>query len=200
MSAVKRWSGHSLDKARAYQLATELAKLCSAYYPFLLPPMQQVLERLQPLRLSPCGRQLRAWGRDYLFSEAEAYSIHHLVEQYRSGTKVVPLPDDAFADHPIRLEGILSTDDHGMFWLEEPADEKAKPPLVIFPGEKIESRRQLLSKEAMALAALADHPEWSDEQIAALAGCNRSSLYRMTRYREAREALYRGRLKYRRTI
>jgi hypothetical protein len=195
----RKWSPASLDKARGYQLATELAKLCACYYPFLMPEMNKVLERLQPLRLSPCGRQLRAWGRDYHFAETEVDAIRHLVEQFHFGTRVVPLPPATLAGHPILLEGILCTDGHGMFRLEEPADEKAKPPLVIFPAGRLDRPRQRkprISKEAMALAALADHPDWSDEQIAELAGCSRSSLYRMPRYAMARQALYRGREKY----
>lgn len=197
MSALKHWTLSSLEKARAYEIATELTKLCSCYYPYLLPEMQRVLERLHPLRLSPCGRQLRAWGRDYFFTPREVFSITHLVEQYRFGTRVVPLPLDAFADHPILIDGILCTDDKGMFWLEEPDDEKAKPPLVVFPNPEKEKRAYQVSKEAMALAALADHPEWHDEQIADFAGCSRSSLYRMPRYRQAREMVEQRRIRYR---
>jgi len=196
MSAIKRWSGATLDKARAYQLATELAKLCAHYYPFLLNDLHRILQRLQPLRLSLCGRQLRAWGRDYTFRTEETACIAHLVEQYRLGSKIVPLDIDAFADHPIRLDGILRTDGAGMFWLEEPDDEKNKPALVIFPIRKAERPRERISKEAMALAALADHPDWPDEQIAELAGCSRSSLYRMPRYVMARQVLHGTRKRY----
>lgn len=196
MSAVRRWSGAMLDKARAYQLATELAKLCACHYPFLQNDIQRILERLQPLRLSPCGRHLRAWGRDYLFTDEESHHIRHLVEQYRQGSRMVPLELDAFANHAICRDGILRTDDKGMYWLEEPADEKNKPALVIFPTRQRVSKHQRLSKEAMALAALADHPDWSDEQIAELAGCSRSSLYRMPRFVMARQALYRAREDY----
>lgn len=196
MSALKRWSSSTLDKARAYQLATELARLCSQYYPLLLNDLHRILERLKPLRLSLCGTQLRAWGRDYRFASHEANSIRHLVEQYHLGSKVVPLESDAFADHPIRQEGILATNGEGMFWLEEPEDEKHKPALVIFPTRKSERPRERLSKEAMALAALADHPDWSDEQIAELAGCNRSSLYRMPRYVMARRMLQSSRQRF----
>lgn len=193
----KRWAPATLDKARAYQLARELTKLCSHYYPFLLPSLNHVLERLQPLRLSQCGRQLRAWGRDYSFLPEEVCSIRHLVDQYHFGTKVVPLPVDAFVDHPILDDGILCTDGEGMFWLDEPDDEKSKPALVLFPATKRERPGERISKEAMALAALADHPEWSDEQIAELAGCSRSSLYRMPRYQMARQAMYCARDKFR---
>jgi hypothetical protein len=193
MAALKRWNLAALDKARAYEIATELTKLCSCYYPYLLPELQRVLERLQPIRLSPCGRKLRAWGRDYFFEPGEVNSVRHLVEQYLFGTRVVPLPLDAFADHPMLLDGILCTDDRGMFWLEEPEDEKNKPPLVIFPDPEKQRPEYQVSKEAMALAALADHPEWSDDQIAEFAGCNRSSLFRMPRYRYAREILVESR-------
>jgi hypothetical protein len=196
MSAIKRWSGATLDKARAYQLATELAKLCSHYYPFLLHDLHRILQRLQPLRLSLCGRQLRAWGRDYTFRAEEAACISHLVEQYHLGSKIVPLDIDAFSDHPVRLDGILCTDGAGMFWLEEPDDEKNKPALVIFPARKSERPGERISKEAMALAALADHPDWSDERIAEMAGCSRSSLYRMPRYMMARQMLHGTRRRY----
>lgn len=196
MSAINRWSSSTLDKARAYQLARELAKLCSHYYPFLLHDLHRVLQRLQPLRLSLCGRQLRAWGRDYSFRAEEAACISHLVEQYQLGSKVVPLDPDAFADHPIRIEGLLRTDGAGMFWLEEPDDEKNKPALVIFPTRKSSRPRERIGKEAMALAVLADHPDWPDERIAELAGCNRSSLYRMPRYMMARQALQGSRRRF----
>ena len=119
-----------------------------------------------------------------------AACISHLVEQYHLGSKIVPLDIDAFADHPIRLDGILCTDGAGMFWLEEPDDEKNKPALVIFPTRKSERSGERISKEAMALVALADHPDWSDERIAEMAGCSRSSLYRMPRYMMARQMLH----------
>jgi hypothetical protein len=50
-----------------------------------------------------------------------------------------------------------------------------------------------LSKEAKALAALADHPRWTDEQIAQAAGCNRQSLYRMKKFVAAKRLLKAGR-------
>ena len=197
MSVRKHWSQAALEKARAYEIAMELTKLCSCYYPYLLPEMQRVMQRLHPLRLSPCGRKLRAWGRDYQFSIREVSAIRHLVEQYLHGTRVVPLPVDAFAGHPILEEGLLRTDQQGMYWLEEPDDEKCKPRLVIFPDAPGRRTENLISKEAMALAALADHPDWSDEQIAEFAGCSRSSLYRMPRYRNARAMLQQSRLRFR---
>ena len=49
-----------------------------------------------------------------------------------------------------------------------------------------------LSKEAKALAALADHPDWTDRQVAKAAGCQRSSLYRMARFMAAKRILKDG--------
>jgi hypothetical protein len=49
-----------------------------------------------------------------------------------------------------------------------------------------------MSKKAKALAALADHPEWTDEQIAQAAGCHVKSLYRWKDYARARELLRHG--------
>ena len=42
------------------------------------------------------------------------------------------------------------------------------------------------------MAALAYHPEWSDEQIAKAAGCNRASLYRMKKFIAAKGLLKDG--------
>jgi hypothetical protein len=49
-----------------------------------------------------------------------------------------------------------------------------------------------LSKEAKALAALTDHPDWTDEQIAEAAGCKRQSLYRMKKFTAAKRLLKGG--------
>jgi hypothetical protein len=46
-----------------------------------------------------------------------------------------------------------------------------------------------MSKKAKALAALADHPDWTDEQIAQAAGCHVKSLYRWEDFVRARELL-----------
>ena len=52
---------------------------------------------------------------------------------------------------------------------------------------------EILTKEALACAALVDHPDWTDDQIAKAAGCNRKSLYRMRRFRQAKELLKQSR-------
>jgi len=49
-----------------------------------------------------------------------------------------------------------------------------------------------LSKVARALAALTDHPDWTDEQIAKAAGCNVKSLYRMKKFKDAKALLKEG--------
>ncbi len=52
--------------------------------------------------------------------------------------------------------------------------------------------RPALSKEALAIAALKDHPDWTDGKIAKAAGCNAKSLYRMKGYTTAKAALRQG--------
>ena len=49
-----------------------------------------------------------------------------------------------------------------------------------------EAKKPALSKQAKALAALVDHPDWSDEEIADAAGCHPKSLYRMQKFVDAR--------------
>ncbi|MDD4888707.1 MAG: hypothetical protein PHU85_02160 [Phycisphaerae bacterium] len=50
-----------------------------------------------------------------------------------------------------------------------------------------------LSKEAKALAALTDHPDWSNATIAKAAGCHVKSLSRMADFQRARQILASGR-------
>ena len=72
---------------------------------------------------------------------------------------------------------------------ESMADLLDDPPEVfgspLFPPERP-------SKEALALAVLADHPDWTDKKIAEAAGCNRTSLYDFPKYQTAREILRKG--------
>ncbi len=51
---------------------------------------------------------------------------------------------------------------------------------------------ETVSMEAMALATLADHPEWSDTQIAKAVGCSRTSLYRWPKFVKSQEILKAG--------
>lgn len=66
------------------------------------------------------------------------------------------------------------------------AEPRIKHAREALPGE-------VLSKKARALAALTDHPDWTDEQIAQAAGCHVKSLYRWKEFRLARELLKGGR-------
>jgi hypothetical protein len=63
---------------------------------------------------------------------------------------------------------------------------KQSSPALPLPSADIKS---VLSKEALALAALVENPGWSDQQIANAAGCNRKSLYRMEKFRQAKRAM-----------
>lgn len=61
------------------------------------------------------------------------------------------------------------------------------------PGKKEAGGKTAeLSKEALALAALTDHPDWTDEQIADAADCCRESLYRMKKFMAAKALLKEG--------
>ncbi len=48
------------------------------------------------------------------------------------------------------------------------------------------------SKEVLALVLLSVHPDWSDTQIAKVAGCNRTTLYTFKKFMVAREILREG--------
>jgi hypothetical protein len=60
-------------------------------------------------------------------------------------------------------------------------------------AEQASNGKAAMSKKAKALAALADNPEWTDEKIAAAAGCHVKSLYRWDEYTRARAILRDGR-------
>ncbi|MCX5653723.1 MAG: hypothetical protein NTY65_03620 [Planctomycetota bacterium] len=61
------------------------------------------------------------------------------------------------------------------------------------PGkEEAGDKAAELSKVARALAALTEHPDWTDEQIADAAGCCRESLYRMKKFMAAKALLKEG--------
>lgn len=66
----------------------------------------------------------------------------------------------------------------------------ALPPAATEPPPPASGRP---SKEALALAVLADHPDWSDTKIADAAGCNRTTLYTFRKFMAAREILREGR-------
>jgi len=78
---------------------------------------------------------------------------------------------------------------------DEPQPQTAVPPASTGSHEELPEvidNGGGLSKESLAIAALVDHPDWTDEQIATAAGCNRTSLYRWPKFKEARALLQQG--------
>ena len=61
--------------------------------------------------------------------------------------------------------------------------QAAEPPIE--PAATVKPERP--SKEALALAVLAHHPDWTDSLIAKEADCNRTTLYTFKKYMAARE-------------
>jgi hypothetical protein len=49
-----------------------------------------------------------------------------------------------------------------------------------------DTTRKKISKMSMALAVLAEHPEWSNEQVAASVGCHPKSLSRNKQFKNVR--------------
>ena len=71
-------------------------------------------------------------------------------------------------------------------WAESKAEKPQQQVLEAAP------EAPTADKETLALATLAQHPEWSDAAIARSVGCHRTSLYRWNKYRQAREILEQG--------
>ena len=201
------WTPAAIESARAYELAKYLSKHLSTIAPHLLPCLSPILDRLSPLRLGHGSRQLRAWGRDYAIAESDTKAIELLVEGYVQGVPRVGLPASSFSGSPAVSDGIIKHDDgRGVFWIEEPKEEKNRPALVVLPElvsardfkeETVGGVKLRAKKEAMALMVLQEHPDWKDIQIAAAVGCDRASLYRMKRYKAARQILKEGREEFR---
>jgi len=182
-----------LQKVLALQLALKLTELMAKLYPCLLRHCQAITDRLQPVRVSHHGRKLRAWGRDYHFTADLAPFVRQLVRQYERGLSV-ELPDGSLNDHQAVADGVLRCD-NGCCWLQEPEDEADKPVLVTFTADS--DPYQGLEKEALALAWLQMHPEWTNEQIAEKVGIVRTSLNRYEKFMAARAILKEGRQSYR---
>lgn len=191
---LQGWTQEAIDKARMYELITHFSALAALNYPELVKYTAPCIERLCPLRLSPGGRQLRAWGRDYRFSADDAEHAKRLVKAFRLGCGTVVLGEGALLDHPAIVDGIIKCSG-GTYWLEEPSDERVKPKLVQFVDAEPED---VVSKEAKAVAILMDHPEWSDSRIAAEVPCHRATLFTWPKFVAARKAMKSGREKYQR--
>lgn len=193
MTAKSIFSPVVLQKVLAFQLATKLTQLIAQLYPHLLRDCQHIVDRLQPVRVSQHGRKLRAWGRDYAFTADQAPFVRLLVKQYERGL-TVELPEGSLKDHPAVADGVLRLD-NGSCWLQEPDDEAEKPTLVLFTADA--DPYAAVEKEALALAWLTMHPEWSNDQIADKVGVARTSVYRWEKFLAARSLLKEGRQEYR---
>lgn len=178
-----------LQKVLAFQLATKLTSLISTIYPCLLKHCQAICDRLQPVRVSEHGRKLRAWGRDYRFTNDLAPFVCQLVQQFELGLSV-DLPASCLKDHPATIDGVLRCDD-GCCWLQEPDAEAEKPVLVLYTADA--DPYAGLDKEVLALAWLQVCPEWTNEQIANKIGLARTSLNRMDKFMAARAVMKEGR-------
>lgn len=216
------WTTQAIEKACAFDAAKYVARVLSNHLPDLLPCISPILGRLAPVRLGHGNRMLRAWGRDYPIAAQDRKAIRLLVNGYYQGTRIVGLPAESFKTCKALVDGIIKSD-QDMFWLEEPEDEKHKPQLLIFPvlevpgsatpqgaavssaanaqdsaaGSDQKSKSKFKPKKVtQALMMLHEHPEWTDTQIAEAVGCERSSLYRMKGYKEARAALRRVRVDF----
>lgn len=80
--------------------------------------------------------------------------------------------------------GVRDTDLHGLAW--PTVMEILRPANV---GRQPQSPESQMSGEARALAVLADHPGWTNKQVAEAAGVNVKSLFRFKQYKTARQML-----------
>lgn len=193
MSAKFSFAPVVLQKVLAFQLATKLTQIVAQLYPHLLRDCQRIVDRLQPVRVSQHGRKLRAWGRNYSFTADQAPFIRQLVRQHERGL-AIELPEGSFADHPAVADGVIRIDG-GACWLQEPDDEADKPVLVMFTADA--DPYAGIEKEALALAWLTMHPEWTNDQIADKCGIARTSIYRFEKFKAARAVLKEGRRDFR---
>ncbi len=187
------WSPAAVDKAVIHELVTQAIRRAASYYPEHLPGLIALCERTRPVRLSESGRFLRAWGRDFFFSAEESILVKKIVAAFNDGLRVTTGPKDALKGHPAMAEGIIQHAD-GCYRLQEPLEEINRPVFVTFTADS--DPYAGIEKEALALAWLQMHPEWSDEQIAAKIGISRTSIYRFERYKAARALLREGRRDY----
>lgn len=189
---LQGWSKKAIDKARMFELITGFSSLAATYCPELVRFTAPCIKRLCPVRLSPEGRSLRAWGRDYRFNPDDAEHAKKLVKAFRNGTRCVVLGEGALSGHQALTDGVIQKNG-GTFWLEEPTEEKSKPKLVLYVNAEPED---VLSLEGRAIAILAEHPEWSKTRIAAEVPCSRAALYTFPMFMAACEMQEKGREKY----
>jgi hypothetical protein len=102
--------------------------------------------------------------------------------------ELVPFPDEygrAFDKACRAVEGVC--DAYEVIAIRGKASAAKESKLAA--GIRTAANKLCLSKEALALAALKDHPEWTDSQIAKAAGCKRTSLYDMPAFVKAKAML-----------
>ena len=129
-----------------------------------------------------------------------SYNVKTKTWLFPSGDLYVALPKNGPAPYSDFM--VRATEELWAWWREmsQTTTNETKPPREQPPAntETVEpkatpKRRRNAAKqpslEARALAVLTDHPEWSDDEIANVAGCNRTSLYRLPKYTAARALL-----------
>ncbi|MGD0786128.1 MAG: hypothetical protein ABR969_09995 [Sedimentisphaerales bacterium] len=107
------------------------------------------------------------------------------------------------ADAGIELPSVPAVD--GTFWgfkllhnwcneslrkISKPQKHISKPASDSKAGET--KKRNNLTGEALALAMLVQHPDWSDTKIAKAVGVSRTTLYDWPKFKKAKEALKQG--------
>lgn len=184
------WSPNALKKALTHQLLKKLATVVPEVYPDFLPGIATMVNRTRPVRLSKCGRYLRAWGRNYEFTAGEALLVKRIVKAYRDGVRKTTWPGSTLPTHPAVAEGIIQHSSD-CYWLQEPPEEIAKPVQVLFTADS--DPYAGIEKEALALAYLTMYPEWTNEQIADKIDISRTSIYRFEKFKAARAVLKEGR-------
>ena len=111
-------------------------------------------------------------------------------------------PWEKYADIIEEVYGSGEGGDRGKLPEIRRADETLKRLLVEIDAEETggparrepdDERSDSLSMEDRVIGALSRNPDASDAEIARIAGCNRTSLYRMERFKTARKAMERSR-------
>ena len=150
---------------------------------------RQCVPLLQALKV--CGLDngdLLYWARDQVTHERRTLPRSPAYGD-GEGTVEILSPLDP---HPYRTVAMALT----MFLVtvEPPAKDQGgadDKPKTAAPNDG-QDTPQRPSKEALALATLADHPDWTDTRIAKEARCSRTTLYTFTKFMAAKAILQEG--------
>jgi hypothetical protein len=174
----------------------EIEEMVAAWTPANTPPPW--CPTIAVLRAAILDRQRHYADGDSLYifmAKCDLVRFRDAARRINGAIPLPPSPEDVGSD-PERGKDAL---DALLGWLNQveaatratapggPQRELAAPAITHAGDEK-----PTLSKEAVALAVLQSHPEWTDTQIATAAGCSRTSLYRWPLYQQAREILATG--------